>query len=116
MHILPELPDFSIRYVNEVNSSEESFIQHFSIAHAFEPFNLVKEITYRVDYPGFNFVAAHFPFGFNAFLKEKHPKGVIEMTNAIFEQFNNIILNHLKNHASLDSLKSMRLCLNDDDR
>jgi len=119
MDTLPELPNYTIRHVNRLNysSSEESFafIKHFAMANAFEPFNLVKEITYRVDYPGNSNIVAYFPFGLNAFLKEKHAKGIIEMTNSLFAQFYGSILLHLKKHPSLDTLTSMRLLLKDSD-
>ena len=104
---MAELPNITIQF-NQVTFSDHSFIRHFSIAYAFEPFNLVKEITYRADHPGSNHVIAHFPSGLNVFLKDKHPEGIIEIPKPLFAQFNHIILTHLKTHPSLDTLKSMR--------
>jgi hypothetical protein len=110
---IPDLLSFEVRYVPTLvytyTDESHAFIKHFSPTYAFVPFNLLKEITHRVDYPGHIYLAASFPKGLPAFLKEKHPTGVLEMTNALFAQFYNAVVNYYKVHGGLNTLTSMRI-------
>jgi hypothetical protein len=112
---LPGLQRLNILYVPTLvytyTDESPAFIKHFSPTHAFVPFNLLKEITHRVDYPGYIYLSANFPKGLPAFLNEKHPTGVLEMTNALFAQFYNAAKNHIKVHGGLDTMNSMRILI-----